>query len=60
MTAEYDVWWRVERLQVGRPDCASRWIADDDHDTKEQAERRKAQLESQGSTARVRKMRGQA
>lgn len=31
----------------------SRWVADDDHDTPEQADRRKAQLEAHGETVRV-------
>lgn len=57
---EYDVWYRVEVLHIGRPDCTSRWVADDDHDTDKQAEIRRAQLESQGRTARVRKMRGRS
>jgi hypothetical protein len=51
-------WWRTETLLHGRPDCKSRWVADDDHDTREDAQKREAQLESQGLTARVRKMRG--
>lgn len=54
MVPEYDTWWRVEIMRSGR------WVADDDHDTPEQADRRKAQLESHGEHARVRKMRGQA
>jgi hypothetical protein len=60
MVPEYDVWWRTEVLTTGRPDCASQWQMDDDHDTLGQAERRKARLESHGRTARVRKMRGLA
>lgn len=51
---EYDVWWRVEVKRAGH------WHADDDHDTPEQADRRKEQLESHGETVRVRKMRGTA
>lgn len=57
---EYETWWRVEVLHIGIPDCTSRWVADDDHDTETQAGIRKRQLEAQGRTVRVRKMRGRA
>jgi hypothetical protein len=51
-------WWRTETLLHGWMACRSRWVADDDHDTRDDALKRAAQLESQGTISRVRKMRG--